>query len=240
VAFKSTIEPDPETAVRTVPAVEPRPIDDVLKTFRRWLHLPDPSPVYVTCAAVAANRVESFDPSWLILVGAAGSGKTEALSATSRLDGVHVVATLTEAALLSGTPRKDTAAGASGGLLREIGDSGIIVLKDFGSILSMHRDARSQVLGALREIFDGSWERQLGVDGGRHLAWQGKLGLLAGCVPTLDQHHAVMSQLGDRFVLYRMAVEDADEHAQRSLSHLGGVRKMRAELRESVQSFFDD
>src|SRR5262249_29117294 len=159
----------------------------------RWLHLPDPGPVYVTCAAVAANRVESFDPTWLILVGAAGSGKTEALGATSGLDGIHVVATLTEAALLSGTPRKERAAGASGGLLRELGTSGIIVLKDFGSVLSMPRDTRAATIAALRELYDGSWTRRLGSEGGRSLNWSGRLGLIAGATSVLDQHHGVMS-----------------------------------------------
>ena len=64
VAFKSTLEPDPETAIQTVPVAEPRPIASVLGVFRSWLHLPDPGPLYVTCATVAANRVASFDPPW--------------------------------------------------------------------------------------------------------------------------------------------------------------------------------
>ena len=60
----------------------PRPIGDVLAAFREWLHLPDPAVVEVACGAVVANRVETFDPTWLLLIGAAGSGKTEALNAT--------------------------------------------------------------------------------------------------------------------------------------------------------------
>lgn len=238
VALKSTIGPDPEAAIPTVPDASPRPVADVVDVFRRWLHLPDPGSVYVTCATIAANRVADFDPLWMILVGAAGSGKTEALSATSRLDGVHVVATLTEAALLSGTPRKDTAQGASGGLLREIGDSGIVVLKDFGSILSMNRDARASVLAALRELYDGSWTRLVGVDGGRRLHWEGRLGLLAGATSVLDRHHAVMAQLGERFLLYRLSIDDAPTQGRSSLAHHGRERGMRRELTEAVAGLF--
>ena len=29
--------------------------------------------------------------------------------------------------------------------------------QDFGSVLSMHREARAAVLAALREVYDGSW-----------------------------------------------------------------------------------
>jgi hypothetical protein len=238
VAFKSTIGADPETAIRTVAEAEARPIEAVLETFRAWLYLPDPAPVLVTCAAVAANRVESFDPTWLVLIGAAGSGKTEALNATTALENVYLAGTLTEAALLSGTPRKDTAVGASGGLLREIGSSGILILKDFGSILSMHREQRANVLAALREIYDGSWHRDVGVDGGRRLHWEGRIGLLAGATTVLDQHHGVMSQLGERFLLHRLTVEDPGGQGRASLAHHGRERAMRRELAEAVAGLF--
>ena len=87
-------------------------------------------------------------------------------------------ATITPAGLLSGTPQKQRANGNKGGLLRQIGKFGIVVLKDFGSILAMRPDAKSEILGALREIYDGHWTRVVGSDGGRSLFWQGKLGVL--------------------------------------------------------------
>jgi hypothetical protein len=162
----------------------------------------------------------------------------EALNATTGLEAVYLASTLTEASLLSGTPRKDTAAGATGGLLREIGSSGIIVLKDFGSILAMHREQRASVLAALREIYDGSWHRDVGVDGGRRLHWEGRIGLLAGATTVLDQHHGVMAQLGERFLLHRIAVADARSQGRASLGHHGRERTMRRELAEAVAGLF--
>jgi hypothetical protein len=228
---------DPLELQRT-PAVDPQPLANVLETFRTWLYLPDPAPIYITCAVLAANRVASFDPTWLVLLGPAGSGKTEALNATLGLDRVYLVGTLTEAALLSGTPPKDTAAGASGGLLREIGAHGMIVLKDFGSILSMSHEPRARVLGALREIYDGNWHRDVGVDGGRRLHWEGRVGLLAGATTVLDQHHGVMAQLGERFLLHRIAVGNARKQGRKSLAHHGRERKMRDELADAVAGLF--
>ena len=200
----------------SAPPATVRALDAVLETFRSWLYLPDPGPVYVACAGVAVNRIDRFDPTWIVLIGAAGSGKTEALNATTGLEGIYLAGTLTEASLLSGTPRKDTAAGASGGLLREIGSSGILVLKDFGSILSMHREQRANVLAALREIYDGSWHRDVGTDGGRRLHWEGRVGLLAGATTVLDQHHGVMAQLGERFLLHRIKVLDPARRGRRA------------------------
>ena len=215
-----------------------RALDECVATFRRWLSLPDPGGVYVTLAAVLANRAAG-DPVWLLHVGPPGCGKTETLGAVAGLADVHPVATLTEAALLSGTPKRDTANGARGGLLRIIGEYGILLSKDFGSVLSMHRDARAAVLAALREVYDGEWTRHLGVDGGRTLTWKGKVGLLGACTPSIDTHHAVMGSMGERFVLYRHHVLDADDHATRALAHLGREKQMRAELAAAAARALD-
>ena len=114
----------------------------------------------------------------------------------------------------------------------------MIVLKDFGSVLSMHRDQRAGVLGALREIYDGSWHRDVGVDGGRRLHWEGRVGLLAGATTVLDQHHGVMAQLGERFLLHRITVADARKQGRASLAHHGRERKMRRELADAVAGLF--
>lgn len=214
-------------------------VTDVLSVFGRWLHLPDPLPLFAVLGAVAANRLEG-DPVWLVLVGPPGGGKSELLGSITGLTDVHPAATLTEAALLSGTPKREQAGGAKGGLLREIGDFGILVHKDFGSVLSMNRDARAAVLAALRELFDGSWTRHVGTDGGRTLTWSGKLGLIAGCTPTIDRHHAVMGSMGERFVLFRLPIVDADQQALSALDHAGHERRMRAELAAVVTALFAD
>ena len=229
--------------VPTVPTVDPKAgvrtaLEECVATFRRHLHLPDAGAVLVTVAAVAANRSEG-DPVWLLLIGPPGGGKTETLGALVGLSDIYSASTITEAALLSGTPKKETAEGSRGGLLRQIGSFGIIVYKDFGSVLSMNRDARASVLAAFREVYDGSWTRHVGTDGGRTLAWSGKVGLIAGCTPAIDSHHAVMGSMGERFVLFRLPEVDGDAQVARALSHLGTERKMRTEMAASVAALLD-
>src|SRR5262249_44783980 len=143
-----------------------------IESFRRWLHLPEVGHVLLVLGAVVANRAEG-DPVWPLLVGGPGWGKTEVLNSLRDQPDVHPVATLTEASLLSGTPHRQRSPEARGGKLREIGAFGILTLKDFGSVLSMNRDTRAQVLAALREIHDGSWTRVVGTDGGKTLHWEG-------------------------------------------------------------------
>jgi hypothetical protein len=219
------------------PAADPVTLAQVVATFQQWLYLEDLGPVYAALAAVAANRMAG-DPVWLMIVGASSGGKTEIINAITKEPDVHPAATLTEAALLSGTPKRDKAAGAKGGLLRQIGDFGILAVKDFTSILSMNRDPRAMLLAALREIFDGAWTRHVGIDGGVTLAWQGKIGLLAGCTAAIDSYHQVVATMGERFLLYRLPEIDAREQARRALRNTGREREMRAALAGAVSGLF--
>ncbi len=215
-----------------------KPMDQALAecvaTYRRWLHLPDDDVVLATLGAVAANLLPG-DPFWLLLVGSPGSGKTEVINPLDALPYVHAAATLTEAGMLSGTPRKEAAKDAKGGLLRAVGDFGIICSKDFSGVLSMNRDARAATLSALREVYDGSWTRHIGSDGGRKLEWKGKAGFVGAVTPHIDVEHAVMGALGERFAFYRLHVDDPKSQARRRLANRGRERQMRAELVDAVR-----
>ncbi len=209
----------------------------VVTTFQRWLYLPDPTPLLGVLGVVAANLMPG-DPVWLLLVGAPSGGKTELLQPIGVLPKVYITSTLTEAALLSATPARDKASDASGGLLRRIGDFGILLCKDFTSVLAMNRDSRACVLAALREIYDGSWTRHVGVDGGRTLHWGGKLGMIGACTSVIDSHHAVIASMGERFIMLRMPTVDEDKVASRALDHQGTESAMRKELERAVSGLF--
>jgi hypothetical protein len=212
-------------------------IDETLAVFKKWLVLSNDTPILAVLGTVAANLLPG-DAVWLGLIGPPSSAKTEILNSTSLLPNVVQAATLTPAGLLSGTPKKQHHVGAKGGLLRQIGDFGIISLKDFGSILSMRADAKAEVLAALREIFDGAWTRHLGTDGGRTLAWKGKVGLLFGATGVIDSHYAVIGAMGDRFLLSRLAPVEQGQF-KRALQHIGAATgKMRKELAEAVARLF--
>jgi DNA-binding transcriptional ArsR family regulator len=210
----------------------PCTLDDVVATFQKRLYLPDPTMLLATLGTVAANRLPG-PAVWLLNVAPPSHAKTEMILTLYPLADVHPTGPLTEAALLSGTPRRDQADGARGGLLHQIGAFGILAVKDFGSILSMRAEQRGQLLGALREIYDGAWTRPVGSDGGRVLHWSGKLGLIGGCTPVIDQHHAVTANLGERFIFVRAAEVDANEQADAALD-AGDDDATRAELATAV------
>jgi hypothetical protein len=105
-------------------------------------------------------------------------------------------------------------------------------------VLSMNRDSRAAVLAALREIYDGSWTRHVGVDGGRTLHWRGKLGLIGACTSVIDTHHAVIAAISERFVMYRLPAINEEELAGRALDHQGSESDMRKDLTCAVSRLF--
>jgi hypothetical protein len=226
------VGPTPSAASGPLPR---SPIEDTLKVFREWLLLDNDTPVLAMLGAVAANML-SGDAIWLGIIAPPSSAKTEMLITLVNIPHTEMVGTLSVAGLLSGTPRRQQAAGARGGLLQKIGASGFLVLKDFGSILSMRPDAKTELLAALREIYDGKWTRIIGADGGRTLQWSGKIGLLFGCTRVYDSYYGVVSELGDRFLLCRMGPDK--RQFLHAIKHANRATQMRARLVEAVTNLF--
>jgi hypothetical protein len=204
-----------------------------LAAYRKWLHIESDDQVFAALGAVAANVLPG-DPIWVLFVSAPGSGKTETIGPLAGLPYVHKAASFTEASLLSGVGKKAVAKGASGGLLRQVGDFGVFLCRDFSGVLSMNRDARAAALAALREVYDGVWDRPVGTDGGKVLAWKGKAGLVGAVTTSIDRHHAVMGALGERFLLYRLTVDERGAQGGRSILNRRHEGEMRAELEAAV------
>src|SRR5438046_1578624 len=78
-------------------------------------------------------------------------------------------------------------------------------VKDFTTVLTLHRDKRGEILAQLREIYDGHYRKEFG--NGKVVDWTGKIGLIAGVTPIIDTYHAVNQVLGERFVCFRIKSE---------------------------------
>src|SRR5215469_14095234 len=105
--------------------------------------------------------------------------------------GALVTSTIaSEGALLSATARGTH---ATGGLLVRLGQRGVLVIKDMGTLLSMDIRARGVVFAALREIYDGRWERNVGIGGGRTLTWAGRIAVVGASTTAWDSAHSVIT-----------------------------------------------
>jgi hypothetical protein len=203
--------------------------------FKRWLGKDyDTDALDAMLAAAAVERLDG-DPLWLLIISGSGNAKTEAVRALSGIDALVVSTITSEGALLSATEKRQKAKDATGGLLREIGSRGVLVVKDFTSILSMNRDLRAQVIGALREVHDGSWVRKVGGEGGRSLSWEGRIVIIGAVTTAWDTYHSVVSSMGDRFVLLRVDSKKGRMAAGRqAIDNTSTEKQMREELAAAV------
>jgi len=214
------------------PSAEPSPrLRASHNVFRKWLDQEYDIDVLTAVLATAASERLGGDPLWLLVVSGSGNAKTETVQALSGA-GAQVTSTIaSEGALLSATSRKQKAKGATGGLLRKLGDRGILVIKDVTSILSADRHTRGPVLAALREIHDGRYERNVGSDGGLTLTWIGRLVIVGAVTTAWDTAHSVIAAMGDRFVIIRAdSSSGRAKSASKAIRNTGSEIQMRKEL----------
>ncbi|AZC14568.1 bifunctional DNA primase/polymerase [Microbacterium sp. ABRD28] len=206
------------------------------EAFRGWLGIDyDLQALNAVLAAAVIDRMDG-DPAWLLVISGSGNAKTETVQPLAGA-GAHVVSAIaSEGALLSATSKGERTASATGGLLREIGDRGILVAKDVTSMLSMSRDARAQVFAALREVYDGHWVRNVGTDGGRSLEWRGRITVIGAVTTAWDRTHAdTIAAFGDRFVVVRMdSTTGRIAAGRKAIGNTGSEEAMRAELAATV------
>jgi hypothetical protein len=212
-------------------------VDYADTVFRKWLGNDyDLDVLHVVLAVAAGNQLDG-DPAWLLVVAGSGSAKTETLMPLETIGAIVVSSIASEGALLSATSKRETTDAATGGLLRSIGERGVLVIKDVTTILSQNRDTRATVLAALREVFDGRWTRNVGTDGGQTLEWAGRLVVIGAVTTAWDQAHAAVSEMGDRFVLVRFdTTRHRAQSSRRALGNTGNEVTMRRELGNAVKA----
>jgi hypothetical protein len=210
-------------------------LNTVLEAARRYLDVTqDESGYLVAALAVAVSKqLDDEDPLWMILAGASGSGKTEAIQlpalvADSRVD------ELTRAGLLSWTKDKKP---RRSGLLTQIPSSAFVTISDFSTVVTMgDREARARMFGILRVVYDGRVTRALGGQPAGQdevLDWEGHLTLLAGATHVIDTHFSHEAALGERWLIFR--VEESDAARARSRALFSVKREQIPEARRRAQ-----
>ena len=200
-------------------------------TFARWLHFDkgEDALLDVILGAVVANRFQG-DPVWLFIVGPPGGSKTETLRSLSNWPEIYTLSTLTASTLISGLVSRD---GSDPSLLPKL-DGKVLVIKDFTAILDMHREARQQILGDLRDAYDGEMGKAFGSEAGTR-RYKSKFGLIGAVTPAIDRYTSVGQQLGERFLKFRLAEGGARDRVSRALQNSGREADMRRDLAEAAE-----
>lgn len=206
--------------------------------LEHWYYQPDLQSLLITLAVGVSHFVPNADPVWLFVMGPSGGGKsTINIRAASCLPKTHSVSDLTENSILSGYHVNVKKKSASIGLLVDIGQSGIVLMKDFTTVLSKRDDERKKIIAALREIHDGQYTRVLGNVG--KIGWAGKATIIAATTQSLEGCWAVLRDMGERFIQVRTLRADGVQVAQAAIRQIGHEKAITEKTLKLAKEFVD-
>ncbi len=74
----------------------------------------------------------------------------------------------------------------------------LCLIPDFTVMASMRREVRGEIMGQLRRIYDGQFEKKIGTR--QTKIWNGKMSMLAATTPVIDKYTSIDTALGERFI----------------------------------------
>lgn len=110
----------------------------------------------------------------------------------------------------------------------------MLVIKDFTVMLSLRPDDIAEIWGQFRNAFDGTARRNDGT--GKDTFYESKFGVIACVTDVLDSHQKLVSQLGERFISYRMPRLSEHERFRRTTKAAEGdsLTARRSALRSAA------
>lgn len=214
------------------------PVEEVSKSFRTWLHMANDDPLAVLFGVIFANQIIDGDPLWVFFVAPPGGMKTELLMSTSLAQCIYSVSTLSAASLCSGMVLPG---GADPSLIPKLNEK-VLIIKDFTTTMNANPNERDEILGTLRDAYDGKFEKQFG-NMAAPRRYNSRFGIIAGVTPSIDAFGSVTTRLGERFLKFRMERDidelDEKERIRRAILNVGQQAKMREALRETARQFIE-
>lgn len=223
-----------------------RPENSVYR--RRWLaihnHLnkhyeqPDVAVLRIALAQYAAHFCLSDPPVWSFILGPSSSGKTRIiLNALGALPQTKQLDAITPNTFISGFGKKF-------GVLKQLPNQhGILLFSDFSTFLGLRQEARAEIQGQLRRVYDGELSKDVGnKKASEQSSWKGKVTIIAACTDALERHWSVERDLGERFLQVRMktrSLSDMDMITTKSIEMIGKERQIAEEYEQLIKDFVD-
>jgi DNA-binding MarR family transcriptional regulator len=192
----------------------------------------DKGVIKLLVAIIVAHRMPT-PPVWLFLVGASGSGKTEFINILTKIMGVTALSSLTPQTFISGQKRGKT----DPSLLSRI-KNGILLMKDFTTILAMNYEARAMIMGQMREIYDGKFIKHFGT--GDSVVWEGKISLIAGTTDEIYNARELYAAMGERFIMYCPHLPERKTVTRRAMGNVIDMDHRRDLISTIVKKYIDE
>jgi energy-coupling factor transporter ATP-binding protein EcfA2 len=211
-------------------------LEEIKKYYQEVFYVEDTTILDLMCA-IAISVYTKSDSIWLLIIGAPSSGKTEFVNTLAGLEYAHQVSTLTENAFLSGMGGSD---GKEKSLLHKIGDNGLLLMKDYTSILSLKEELRKKILGDMREIYEQHLSKSTG--NGRDMEWKGKINFVGAVTDSIYLNEGDDASMGRRTIDYVMPTFSDTvriKMAKRSSRNIGDANVKREKIRVMFAEFIE-
>ena len=118
------------------------------------------------------------------------------------------------------------------------GTQGIITFPDFTGFLQKNETVRDEVMGQLRQIWDGFLLKVVGNQKDA-LEWHGKVSCIAAVTPAIERFHKLNGELGERFISVRWPNQDQTIVAQYALRQTANETDINRTFGSLVKAFVD-
>lgn len=175
----------------------------VKEEVSKYLYLEDTGVIDVSLASVLTNRLSMDDKVWLAIVGESSGGKSQIINPILKSDPDYFIKVddITDNTFLSAAGGKEV----DHSLLTPDKVNNMLVFSDLTVLFSKNADSRNAILSQFRMIFDGHLVKRTGT---KQLEWKGRMGVIAGCTPSIYHHFAEVADMGERFIYYRLRSND--------------------------------
>lgn len=217
--------------------------EELLAIYDQAALLEDRNVVRLLAASVIANQMRG-NPVWLMLVANSSGGKSMLLSTITGLELIpgipHTfsISDLTENTFASGFKGVEK---RSASLLENMPFGGIMIFKDFTSMLTKRKESRDVVMSQLREIYDGKYDRRTGNNKDTH--WEGQVGALAAVTEAVHEYMPDMSAMGDRFIMYSPKMPDRKKLLRFTMNmRVSGISQaaLLGDARQAMHSYLNN
>jgi hypothetical protein len=191
--------------------------------LEKWFYKPDMEALKI-CLSVYCSHMFINDPIWMFIISPPGSGKTSiAIKALGFLPNTYKLGDINVNSFLSGYGENN---GILGNLTEKHSGNGVLLFPDFTGLLTKKYDTRAEIMGQMRQIYDGYYSKSVG-NKSEVITWKGKVTCIAAVTPVLENYWGTHRSLGERFLNVRWKQPDGlltAEYAERQVDHETEIR----------------
>jgi hypothetical protein len=228
-------------------------LQSIIDLYKETFYIEDAAPIAIIMAIILSYRLKT-PPVWLYLIGPSSGGKSQFIEIFSKVPFVTQVSDLTPNTFLSGanSGKKETS------LLKKLGPSFVVTMKDFTTILSKPEEAQQAIVAQMREIYDGYITKFTG-NGGDELYWggdgkehfdetgrslgvrqKGKATFIMAATEAIFSAQDKFSDMGTRAINYVLKPQNRKATCRRALANNNILEEKVSELQDAVQEFVMD